>query len=184
MIDDLRAENLARLAAEYGSSAALATLLGKSESQISQWITRPVNSSTGKPRAMKSATARWIEETCKKPTGWLEIDHSASVGLSVSNAVSGEIQAHENQLTLTQILEQLANRLMTSDLSTRSIVGKMLQEYAMKPDPSPRVIQAIELLLSTANDESLTPEQKSVKVLLEAPPAGESADLFKNKEKT
>lgn len=75
MIDELRAENLARLAHELGSVAALAARLSRSESQVSQWINRSINSGTGKPRSMRSDTARWIEEATNKPRGWLDLDH-------------------------------------------------------------------------------------------------------------
>lgn len=75
MIDELRAENLARLAHELGSVAALATRLSRSESQVSQWINRSINSGTGKPRSMRSVTARWIEDIMVKPRGWLDTDH-------------------------------------------------------------------------------------------------------------
>ncbi|THF55942.1 helix-turn-helix domain-containing protein [Pseudothauera rhizosphaerae] len=74
LIDDIRAENLARLAGEHGSVKNLAEHLRKSESQVSQWINRSTNSGTGKPRTMRSTTARAIEEACGKEVGWLDRD--------------------------------------------------------------------------------------------------------------
>lgn len=74
LIDDIRADNMKLLQAEYGSVKALADHLGKSESQVSQWINRSTNSGTGKPRAMRSSTARGIEAACGKPVGWMDID--------------------------------------------------------------------------------------------------------------
>lgn len=75
MIEELRAENLARLAHELGSVAALASRLSRSESQVSQWINQSINFGTGKPRSMRSSTARWIEEVMDRPLGWLDADH-------------------------------------------------------------------------------------------------------------
>lgn len=77
-IDDIRRDNMAALAEEKGGVAAISRLLGRSESQISQWIRGSAHSATGKPRGMKSETARWIEETAGKPQGWLDIDHQAA----------------------------------------------------------------------------------------------------------
>lgn len=76
MIDDIRRENLVKLRDDYGSLAALAAHLERSESQVSQWINASINSGTGKPRHMRTSTARWIEQTCSKPAGWMDTDHS------------------------------------------------------------------------------------------------------------
>lgn len=73
LIDDIRAENLKRLVEEFGSLKALAERLGKSESQVSQWVNRSINFGTGKPRGMRSATARAVEVACCKPEGWLDV---------------------------------------------------------------------------------------------------------------
>lgn len=76
LIDDLRRENLLRLRREFEGVKGLADHLGKSESQVSQWLNASAHSVTGKPRGMRSTTARWIEEVCGKPTGWLDTDHA------------------------------------------------------------------------------------------------------------
>lgn len=76
LIDDIRRENLERLQKELGSLRALADLLGKDESQVSQWKQGSKNSGTGKPRGMRSETARHIEEKTGKTRGWLDVDHS------------------------------------------------------------------------------------------------------------
>jgi hypothetical protein len=73
-IDDIRRENMESLSSEKGGVAALARILGRSESQVSQWILgSPLPS--GKKRGMKSETARWIEVVAEKPQGWLDIAH-------------------------------------------------------------------------------------------------------------
>lgn len=84
MIDDVRADNMAALAREFGSTAALAAHMDRSESQVSQWVNRSKNSATGKPRGMRSSTARWIELVCAKPHGWLDQEHGThAIGHSV-----------------------------------------------------------------------------------------------------
>lgn len=76
LIDDLRRENLARLRDSFNGVKPFADHLGKSESQVSQWINGSAHSETGKPRGMRSSTARWIEDKCGKRPGWLDQDHS------------------------------------------------------------------------------------------------------------
>lgn len=75
LIDDIRADNVRLLAAEHGGVTGLASKLERSESQISQWTNRSKNHGTGKPRGMRSSTARWLEDKCGKPEGWLDIEH-------------------------------------------------------------------------------------------------------------
>ncbi|MBY0498297.1 MAG: hypothetical protein K2P74_01610 [Nitrosomonas sp.] len=57
---------------ECKTDAAFAEKIGKSESQLSQWIKRSPDSKTGKPRNISSQIAREIEILCKKPRGWMD----------------------------------------------------------------------------------------------------------------
>lgn len=75
-IDEIRRINLQTLADENGGVVKLADLLGKDQSQVSQWIRGSINSGTGKPRGMRAATCREIERTCGKPSNWLDQDHT------------------------------------------------------------------------------------------------------------
>lgn len=75
LIDDIRSDNIAILVREFGALKDLAEALEKSESQVSQWMNRSINSGTGKPRAMRSATARYIETKVGKLHGWLDQLH-------------------------------------------------------------------------------------------------------------
>jgi hypothetical protein len=61
-IDDIRRENLQVLERQFGSLRGLADVLDRSESQVSQWKNGAVNSGTGKPRGMRTETARFIED--------------------------------------------------------------------------------------------------------------------------
>jgi len=76
MIEDIRAENMRLLSTEVGGNTQLAERLKRSESQVSQWINRSKNFGTGKPRGMRSGTARWIEAQLHKPMGWLDQEHT------------------------------------------------------------------------------------------------------------
>lgn len=72
-VDEIRRARLRQAAEELGSVQALADAAGKSPSQISQLITGAKDSKTGKPRGMRSSTAREIEAAIGKPSGWLEM---------------------------------------------------------------------------------------------------------------
>jgi len=76
LIDDIRRDNIALLVQEYGSLVALANRLERDSSQVSQWLNGSKNSGTGKKRGMRSDSARYIEEKCGKPTGWLDVAHN------------------------------------------------------------------------------------------------------------
>ena len=75
-IDDIRRENLQALEQQFGSLKKLADTLERSESQVSQWKNGAANSATGKPRGMRTETARYIEEKSGMRPGWLDSDHS------------------------------------------------------------------------------------------------------------
>lgn len=81
LIDDIRRDNLAQLAKECGSAQSLANALERDPSQVSQWLNGSAHSATGKPRGMRSETARRIEQTLKKPTGWLDVEHTHNLQL-------------------------------------------------------------------------------------------------------
>ncbi len=71
LIDDIRRQKLAMLAADLGGVCELAKRLDRNESQISQWLNGSLLPS-GKKRGMRSDTARWIEGIAGKPVGWLD----------------------------------------------------------------------------------------------------------------
>ncbi len=57
---------------ECRTDAAFAEKIGKSESQLNQWIKRSPDSKTGKPRNISSQIAREIESICRKQRGWMD----------------------------------------------------------------------------------------------------------------
>lgn len=75
-IEDIRRRNLADLALAYGGSAKLSKVIGKSQSQVSQWLNASLNSATGRPRAVSSDSCRQIEEATGRHPGWMDTDHS------------------------------------------------------------------------------------------------------------
>lgn len=74
-IEDVRRRNLAALREQIGSVAELAERIGKSQSQVSQWLNASTHSSSGKPRTISSGSCREIEKAFKKPDGWMDVEH-------------------------------------------------------------------------------------------------------------
>ncbi|MDS9990128.1 helix-turn-helix domain-containing protein [Xylella fastidiosa] len=103
LIDDIRRENLAKLAEELGSITALAKQLDRSDSQVSQWIHGSAHSATGKPRGMRTDTARFVEIQCGKPLGWLDVDHSSEKSsLSADNTSAVPWAAYQQATAATR----------------------------------------------------------------------------------
>lgn len=71
-VDEIRRQKLAELAEQFGGVRRLADKIGRSESQVSQWINAAKDSKTGRPRGMRNDSARFIEQACNKPSGWLD----------------------------------------------------------------------------------------------------------------
>lgn len=74
-IDEVRNQNLRFLVTTRGGVTNLAEQIGKSPSQISQWLNRSLNSETGKPRAMGTVSARHIEGHLGLEFGWMDRLH-------------------------------------------------------------------------------------------------------------
>ena len=71
-IEETYREKLKILANEFGGQNELSKVIGKSAAQISQWINASPDSKTGKPRSLKSETARKIERLTGKPHAWFD----------------------------------------------------------------------------------------------------------------
>lgn len=76
-IDSIHKANLQLLAKEFGGVAIVAAKIGRSSSQYSQWMNGSENSGTGKPRGMRPASARHIEQALGKPLGWMDTPHAS-----------------------------------------------------------------------------------------------------------
>jgi SOS-response transcriptional repressor LexA len=79
-LETIHKENLRLLADEFGGVAAVAARIGCSASQYSQWMNGSTHSATGKPRGMRSSSARRIELAAGKPAGWLDQPHTDDEG--------------------------------------------------------------------------------------------------------
>ena len=84
-IDDIRTQNLQVLVAQFDGTNKFAVLIGRTPAQVSQWLNRTPNSRTRKPRVISRESCRMVEEKTGRPSGWMDIDHSAA-----SSALTGE----------------------------------------------------------------------------------------------
>lgn len=94
-IDDIRRENLALLRKEVGSSRGLAARLDRDESQVGQWMHGALNSGTGKPRGMRSDTARYIEKCMGKPDGWMDAARLVSTPIGNTRRTTMDVRVIE-----------------------------------------------------------------------------------------
>lgn len=76
-IDAIRRDNMRLIEKEAGGTTEAATLCGMSPSQFINLRDGAKDSKTGKQRGMRKETARRIEESAKKPAGWLDVDHAS-----------------------------------------------------------------------------------------------------------
>jgi DNA-binding transcriptional regulator YdaS (Cro superfamily) len=132
-IEEVYRARLHVLIKEAGNQAKLAKLIGKSGSQISQWINGSPDSKTGKPRAMSREIARAIERTLGKPTGWMdqpltpgqEID-GKNMGSAAAPGPARATHSDENAAAaeLLEALETIRLAIIRSDISgSKALVG-------------------------------------------------------------
>jgi transcriptional regulator with XRE-family HTH domain len=87
-IEDVRRDNLRRLRDEIGSVQELADRLGKSQSQVSQWLNASTHSLSGKPRTISSASCREVELALNKPEGWMDVEHQDLAAVETTQVVA------------------------------------------------------------------------------------------------
>lgn len=109
-IEEIHRENLQALAREAEGVAAVATKIGCSSSQYSQWMNGSENSGTGKPRGLRASSARRIEKACGKSSGWLDKDHSSidaaeAIGGGSANQSADEADALVRLLTVYHLAD-------------------------------------------------------------------------------
>ena len=155
-IDEIRRINLAALAAEVGGPSALALLAGKSDSQISQWINGSANSGTGKPRGMRSSSCRELELVCKKPVGWMEVDHEvgkkdfdtnvqpSSMGTRAIPVISAIQAGAMKEITVPYAAGDGFATIFVDDSYSRWAFGLEIDGDSMMPDYQPGDVVIIE----------------------------------------
>lgn len=106
--DEIRRCNLTLLAAHHGGNRQLADLIGKGESQLSQWINASMNSGTGKPRGMRSSTCREIEQSLRLPEGWLDTPHNVQeLAASIHQPVAQQLPEDQGNVIAWERPEDL-----------------------------------------------------------------------------
>lgn len=167
LIDDLRRENLTKLRLEFGGLKVLSEKLERDDSQVSQWILGSKNSGTGKPRGMRSDTARYIELKCGKPEGWLDHDHTDSTASPTQTAqppqeyqqnkaleLVQQAQPATNSIaTLAQITAALSRHFETMDANTRKMAVGLLGQLADDPKDHARIAAMIEFSIHSKHQK-------------------------------
>lgn len=75
-IELIRRENLHKLVTDFGNQSKLVAALGKSQAQVSQWLTASKMPS-GKPRSISSDSAREIEKILGLAANWMDTPTNA-----------------------------------------------------------------------------------------------------------
>lgn len=70
--EETRRRRFAHLVERHGGVAKLAILIGRSSSQVSQWLNASIDHKSHKPRSISAASARRIEEVLGYPAGWMD----------------------------------------------------------------------------------------------------------------
>lgn len=124
-IEETYRKRLNMLIEEYGGQVKLSDVIKKSPVQISQWVTGAPDSKTGKPRSLKSDTAREIEKLTNKPRAWF--DQPVYV-----NAINNQINM-QNHNTGNGIQNNTQNNFLPSEKHSGSLKKITMPDNAMLP---------------------------------------------------
>lgn len=151
-IDDIRHANLLLLIAEAGGQRALADTVAAYDSsplapaQISQWVTRAPDARRGKPRVLSSKSARRLEYSMGKPSGWMDQPHGdAAIPPSPTQSARPHTALSPDALT-----GQLTSLLSGMPDSARMAAGALLDALAKTPD-NPALRTSLSHLLSSSS---------------------------------
>lgn len=130
-MSEIRKKNLRRLAEEMGGQTILAEMIGVDDSYLSQIIgKRPIKN-------IGSKIARQAEEACRKPNGWLDIDHDSAV-------LNRELILHINEY-----IEQKYPKMSAKDRT--DLIGDMYYETAGAATESKELQLAIDMWIKGRN---------------------------------
>ena len=137
-IEETYRERLNMLADKYGGQIGLSKLIDKSSAQISQWINGSPDSKTGKPRSMKSDTAREIEQSLGLPKAWFDqpirdvelVENTPPSGylqfqlFNIKAAAGGGVLNNEypESIRLIEVSEKWARENLGKNLKSISII--------------------------------------------------------------
>jgi phage repressor protein C with HTH and peptisase S24 domain len=136
--DEIRRENLLLLIEESGTIGNLADKLERSSSQISQWKNASKHSATGKARGMNDESARYIEERCGKPRGWLDERHHnigrPVIALHDEEDIPGLVRVKKVRLRLSAGIAGYAADVIEEDESPISFRSAWLAKRGYSPE--------------------------------------------------
>ncbi len=151
-IDQIRRENMATLEQEAGGVTAAADRAGMSQSQWSNLRAGAVDSKTGKSRGMRKETARKIEITAGKPTGWLDLDHGLLSPSSYTQTPSNHAESAGEQRSIDGLMAQITPILDSAPKTLRNAVLLLAMKYEKDPAEGERIAAAIRALVGAPDD--------------------------------
>ena len=120
---EMRRENLTALIGDAGGQAVVASKLGVTASQVSQWVKGAPNSKTGKPRTVGDESARRLEALFGRPRGWMDHRHGAASAAVATGA--------SPYITLAQALDVVGMSLAVEMLpEQRAELAEALSAWA------------------------------------------------------
>ena len=133
MIEDIRRKNMLTLLSECGGLARLARRIERSPSQVSQLVYGLKSSKTGRPRGMRSETARRIEKMTGKSFGWLDLANTPNTNgeRSTIKTEATKYLSTEEEKLIRGIFEDARNQVI--DLLIRSRKKSSEPEHPRDP---------------------------------------------------
>lgn len=123
-VEEIRYQRLIDLIAEHGGQRQLAEKIGRSPSQISQIVTRSIETKSQKPRTIGSKFARHIEESLGLPPGSLDSPTDGDPRSQPVSRLSSTIVSRRGEIGLSveevhaRLLAALPAGAMAPDLGT------------------------------------------------------------------
>ena len=170
-IEEIYRSRLKLLIKRFGKQADLAKAIGKSPSQISQWVNASPDSKTGKPRCMERQTAREIERALQLPDGWMDqpIEESQSSTqpnvlqekLSEYEIVSPSIHQTSTDISASSGLEIIAKFMSRLNGLDRSLAKSTIEYLLQDPSDQQRLLQ-VKIQIERLQDQSNTEELRAL----------------------
>lgn len=166
-IEEIYRARLKLLIKRFGKQSDLARAIGKSPSQISQWVNASPDSKTGKPRCMERQTAREIERSLNLPDGWMDqpVDEpdvikqsSLQEDLAVYEITPNPVNSHLSDPSPSSSLQTIAKFMTRLNGLERNLAKSAIEYLLQDPSDYQRLLQVqiqIEKLQSGSGTEEL-----------------------------
>jgi len=138
VIEQIRRENLATLWSRSGKTQFdFGEMIGKSQTQVGQWLNASIDVKSGRPRTMSSDIARHIERVLILDEGWMDHDHQEAGSDEARSILTDLMRLSEKERQNVRLQVRTLIELRSEISRLEKQTGKLMVEVDSIPYDAP-----------------------------------------------